>query len=97
MDIEFGIIRNAGGRAADAVRSLVVLDALIPIGTVMVIHHTGKRFYCLFVCVWMRADDWCKDCGTTHVLDDEVRRVVKARSPEMAGAVEGMVFGEIVE
>lgn len=40
-ETEFGIIRNAGGRAADAVRSLVVLDALIPIGTVMVIHHTG--------------------------------------------------------
>jgi carbonic anhydrase len=40
-EIEFGIIRNAGGRAADAVRSLVVLDALVPVGAVMVVHHTG--------------------------------------------------------
>ena len=40
-EIEIAVIRNAGGRAADAVRSLVVLDALIPIGAVMVVHHTG--------------------------------------------------------
>jgi carbonic anhydrase len=37
---ELGIIRNAGGRAFDAIRSLAVLDALVKIGTIIVVHHT---------------------------------------------------------
>jgi carbonic anhydrase len=37
---EMGVIRNAGGRAMDAIRSLVVLDTLVKIGTVIVVHHT---------------------------------------------------------
>jgi len=40
---EAAIIRNAGGRAVDAVRSLVVLNTLVKIGTVLVIHHTGMK------------------------------------------------------
>ena len=35
------VIRNAGGRAMDAMRSLHVLNAIAPIGTVVVVHHTG--------------------------------------------------------
>jgi hypothetical protein len=35
------VIRNAGGRAVDAVRSLVVLNSLAKIGVVLVVHHTG--------------------------------------------------------
>jgi carbonic anhydrase len=34
------IIRNAGGRAADAVRSLVISQQLLGTRDVMVIHHT---------------------------------------------------------
>jgi len=29
----------------DAMRSLLVLDAVIGLGTVIVIHHTGKALY----------------------------------------------------
>lgn len=35
------MIRNAGGRAIDALRSLIVLDGVIPIKTVIILHHTG--------------------------------------------------------
>jgi carbonic anhydrase len=34
------VIRNAGGRAADAMRSLVVSTRLLGITTIVVIHHT---------------------------------------------------------
>ena len=35
------------------------------------------------------------DCGTTHVLDEDVRTAILARRPELKGEVEGMKFGEI--
>ncbi|KAF2429277.1 carbonic anhydrase [Tothia fuscella] len=37
---EAAVIRNAGGRVSDAMRSLAALDALGNTGTVMVVHHT---------------------------------------------------------
>ncbi|TVY58884.1 Uncharacterized protein LSUE1_G008713 [Lachnellula suecica] len=37
---EAAIIRNAGGRTRDAVRSLVALDAVGNLGTIIVVHHT---------------------------------------------------------
>lgn len=39
--IECAVMRNAGGRAADVLTALVVLDSLIPMQSVAVIHHTG--------------------------------------------------------
>lgn len=36
------VIRNAGGRAMDAMRSLQVLNTINPLGLIMVVHHTGK-------------------------------------------------------
>ena len=35
------VIRNAGGRAMDAMRSIQVLNALNEIELILVIHHTG--------------------------------------------------------
>ncbi|KAG4433619.1 hypothetical protein IFR05_010895 [Cadophora sp. M221] len=43
LDLDFSeaaIIRNAGGRTSDVMRSLVDLDAVGSVGTVIVIHHT---------------------------------------------------------
>ncbi|KAG0649169.1 Beta-carbonic anhydrase 1 [Hyphodiscus hymeniophilus] len=37
---ECAIIRNAGGRTQDAMRSILALDAVGGLGTVVVIHHT---------------------------------------------------------
>lgn len=36
------VIRNAGGRAADAMRSIIALDNILGLGTVILIQHTGK-------------------------------------------------------
>lgn len=40
---QVAVIRNAGGRASDALRSLIAFDAIFQgsgIGTVLVVHHT---------------------------------------------------------
>lgn len=34
------VIRNAGGRAADAVRSLVISEQLLGTNTIVILHHT---------------------------------------------------------
>ena len=39
---EAAIIRNAGGRASDALRSIATLDAIAGITAVIVVHHTGE-------------------------------------------------------
>ncbi|KUL90752.1 hypothetical protein ZTR_00043 [Talaromyces verruculosus] len=39
-DLQASFIRVAGGRAIDALRSLIVLDGMLKISTVVVIHHT---------------------------------------------------------
>ncbi|KAK6396580.1 hypothetical protein LTR65_008478 [Meristemomyces frigidus] len=38
--VKLATISNAGGRTADAVRSILALDALGNLGTVMIVHHT---------------------------------------------------------
>ena len=35
------MIRNAGGRAFDAIRSMAVLQTIGAPGTIVVMHHTG--------------------------------------------------------
>jgi hypothetical protein len=37
------------------------------------------------------------DCGTTLVLDEEVRETLKKRVPERGDEIEKMSFGEITE
>lgn len=39
--IEATHVRNAGGRALDAIRSIVVLQAITAPSTIVVMHHTG--------------------------------------------------------
>ena len=41
---EATMVRNAGGRVFDAVRSLAVLQTIGRPGTIVVMHHTGMCF-----------------------------------------------------
>jgi hypothetical protein len=40
-NLEALVIRNAGGRAVDAFRSLEVMGTIGPIDLIVVVHHTG--------------------------------------------------------
>lgn len=37
------MVRNAGGRAFDAIRTLAALQTIGAPGTIVVMHHTGER------------------------------------------------------
>lgn len=98
MGLESGptaIIRNAGGRAMDAMRSIQVLHAINPLGLIVVVHHTGM--------CWSLAHEWWRllttylDCGTTHVHDQEVRDSINKMTSLDASTVDAMQFGEITE
>lgn len=39
------MVRNAGGRAFDAIRTLAVLQTIGQPGTIVVMHHTGMPFF----------------------------------------------------
>ncbi len=39
--VESSVIRTAGGRVKEALKSIIVMDKLIGIGTVVIVHHTG--------------------------------------------------------
>ncbi len=40
------MVRNAGGRAFDAIRTLAVLQTIGNPGTIVVMHHTGRLNSC---------------------------------------------------
>jgi hypothetical protein len=42
---EATMVRNAGGRAFDAIRSLSVLQTIGDPGTIVVMHHTGQSHH----------------------------------------------------
>lgn len=41
--LPLAVIRNAGERASDAVRTLHLLNTLTSLGLVVVVHHTDRR------------------------------------------------------
>lgn len=43
--VEATMVRNAGGRAFDAIRTLAALQTIGAPGTIVVMHHTGESFW----------------------------------------------------
>jgi hypothetical protein len=39
--IDYSVIRNAGGRSVEALRSIICMDQLVGVAAVVVVHHTG--------------------------------------------------------
>ena len=100
MGLESGpvaVIRNAGGRAMDAMRSIQVLNAINNLGVIVVVHHTGKTKFL----IPREGREGCShllDCGTTHVKDSEVKEVIKKTGTNIpASDIDAMNFGEINE
>lgn len=78
------MVRNAGGRAFDAIRTLAVLQTIGSPGTIVVMHHTGKSlegsFLILFIIdtsrLWYDSFPWfgdqegtCRTCPRGEVVD----------------------------
>ena len=94
MDAErrFAVIRNAGGRAMNVMRSLRVLNDITPLGLILVVRHTRQS-------TSLASGLHCSalDCGTTHVSDNEICENIKKVSSLPAKDIEAMDVGKIKE
>jgi hypothetical protein len=85
-------LRNPGGRAAEAIKSLAVMQVLSNMRTILIIHHTGilkSRFIVVLKLMPV------SDCGMTHANDELLRHELMALVPKEKDSIEKMKFGEI--
>ena len=85
------MIRNAGGRAFDAIRSMAVLQTIGAPGTIVVMHHTGISN----PTITRIAQLTHIDCGMTHFHDDAIKEALTELAPEEKSSIEASKFGEI--
>ncbi len=88
------MVRNAGGRVFDALRTLAVLQTIGPPGTIVVMHHTGTSTL-LMSNSCLTADKSWQDCGLTHYHDSKIREALSELAPGDKTAIEATRFGEI--
>jgi carbonic anhydrase len=89
------MIRNAGGRVFDVIRTLTTLRAIGNPGTIVVMHHTGTLEPSIeWLCVRIIIKS-LSDCGLTHWFDDDVKKNLLEVAPEHKEEIEKMNFGEI--
>ena len=87
------MVRNAGGRVFDAIRTLAVLQTIGNPSTIAVMHHTGT---------WTRSVanggglTWL-DCGMTHFHDETIKKALIEIAPEEKESIEASKFGEITK
>jgi carbonic anhydrase len=90
-------VRNGGGRTTDAIRSILDLDALGAMGTIVVIHHTGM--YSFNYIYQERQSSWqgVTDCGMTYLTEKEFSDRTEEKHPDFAGTHPGFDYGAIHE
>lgn len=88
------MIRNAGGRAFDAIRTLAVLQTVVSLGTIVVMHHTGTlTLRTATAKIWALLKGI--DCGLTHFCDADVKKALVGFAPAEKDGIEASRFGEI--
>jgi hypothetical protein len=90
------VLRNPGGRAADAIKSLAILQGLLNPLTIVVMHHTGKPGRCHWHSTQRSTKANSKaDCGMTHVTDKEVQDYLIQHAPDEKEEILKTKFGQI--
>lgn len=85
------VVRYPGGRAAENIKPLALMQAVLNSGTIVVIHHTGKRSSDI-TCTMAEVGS---DCGFTHLTDQDCRDYLVSIAPEDRDIIEKTTFGEI--
>lgn len=103
------MVRNAGGRAFDAIRTLAVLQTIGNPDTIVVMHHSGEWKFgrCQITQKAIAQANWayhleltwsaCADCGMSHFHDSTIREALVEIAPHEKPLIESMKFGEIFE
>ncbi|KAG4419039.1 hypothetical protein IFR04_007815 [Cadophora malorum] len=98
---EYSIVRNAGGRTSEALRSIVCIDTLIGLEAVIVVHHTGsftiQPIQQLPKTIEEAHKECYIDCGLTHLTNASIRASLLSKDPSLELSVSKMDFGEIIE
>ena len=98
---EYSIVRNAGGRTSEALRSIVCMDTLIGLEAVIVVHHTGsfttQPIQQLPKTIEEANKECYIDCGLTHLTNASIRASLLSKDSSLEHSVSKMDFGEIIE
>lgn len=99
MIAEVNVLNNAGGRIdSGAIRSIIVLDSIATVGTVIIVHHTGRVVLSdILLVIQAEGNDIHVDCGLTHSTDNEIKDKLRTKAPGSEEEIEEMEFGEIME
>lgn len=87
------VVRVPGGRAAESIKSLAIMQAALNSNTILVIHHTGEREHSLYLT--RESVNICLDCGLTHLTDQDCRDYLVSIAPEDKSNIAKTKFGEI--
>lgn len=97
------IIRNAGGSAKEALRSLLISQHYLNTNRVMVVKHTGKLAVLMAVYQWMPfvlLNDWAivltlsnrLGCGMLGIKNEDIRARVKKNTGTSADHIDFLPF-----
>jgi carbonic anhydrase len=106
INLDATMVRNAGGRAFDAIRTLSVLQTIGNPGTIVAMHHTGMSFddypsLSPLIFPWplpnrpICSDMELPDCGLTHYHDADIKKALLEIAPGSRELIEACNFGEI--
>ncbi|KAG5657887.1 hypothetical protein KAF25_007920 [Fusarium avenaceum] len=95
LGIELGsahVIRNAGGRAADALRSIIISQQLLGTREIVIVHHVSIA---LFSRVIGPADDLQTDCGMLTFSDLDLKTKVRKELDQDVDHIAFLPFGDL--
>ncbi len=84
------MVRNAGGRAFDAIRTLAILQTIGAPGTIVVMHHTGESLSLFGLLILI-----LQDCGMTHFHDADINKARLEIAPEEGASIEAEKYRAI--
>lgn len=90
------VIRNAGGRASDALRSIVISQQLLGTREIVIVHHV-----CIVDCLplpnisRLTHVDLQTDCGMLTFTDEVIRSKIRSELKQDADHIAFLPFGDL--
>lgn len=86
------VIRNAGGRAIDALRSVVISQQLLGTREIIIVHHVSQNFgHCVVALLIIKQTD----CGMLTFSDNDIRSKISTDLRENADHIAFLPFGDL--
>jgi hypothetical protein len=87
------VFRTPGGRTHKLPGSVFAVDTFTGYKDILIIHHTGPFFSQIYIhCQLDDQSSVYKDCGMTHIVEEDVRAELNRRAPEHTHEIEALEF-----